>query len=186
MFAQREALALRESARPKETPLEAERRLSIGDKLTLLWGKIRRFYYHTCRPDYISRSHKRRMGTCLRCGVCCQIGARCPHYEEALDAARQGAAFREAVGLLAARGNRVFVVVGPFNPHMLKPKSLERYREVQGEIAAWLEANHPDYHMAPELPSEAYGDSSHPLGEGYRRAAQSLYNDARFRRWVEV
>ena len=101
-----------------------------------------------------------------------------------LQRSRQWAAFKDLLTLLKDRGNRVFVIVGPFNPHMLKPESLGRYRSLQKAIAGWLDRCHPDYYMAPDLPAGEYGDSSHPLAAGYQRAAAALYNDDRFRRWL--
>ena len=62
--------------------MKPEREPTTSEKLTLLWGKVRRFYYHTLRPGYIARNHRRRRGECARCGICCYMGALCPHYDE--------------------------------------------------------------------------------------------------------
>ena len=56
-----------------------------------------------------------------------------------LDTSLQWRAFRDVVELLQQRGNRVFVLVGPFNEHLLTPASLERYQHVKATIAAWLQ-----------------------------------------------
>jgi hypothetical protein len=77
----------------------------------------------------------------------------------------------------------VFVVIGPFNPHILKPESLAAYRELQAAIASRLKERGVGCHVAPDLPSDEYGDSSHPLAAGYRRAAEALYHDDTFRAW---
>lgn len=93
----------------------------------------------------------------------------------------QWPAFQRAVKLLKDRGNRVFVLVGPFNEHMLTDDSLKRYREVKKGITAWLEAE-GIAHLAPEpLPSEQYGDASHPLPEGYARLARELLKQPFFK-----
>ena len=55
------------------------------------------------------------------------------------DTSLQWAAFQRMVRILQQRGNRVFVLVGPFNEHMLTPASLQRYRQVKAAIAAWLQ-----------------------------------------------
>jgi hypothetical protein len=93
----------------------------------------------------------------------------------------QWAAFQHVVGLLQQRGNRVFVLVGPFNEHLLTPESLERYGHVKTTIGTWLTSKGIP-HMVPQpLPSEQYGDASHPLDVGYGRLARQLVDDAVFR-----
>jgi hypothetical protein len=75
----------------------------------------------------------------------------------------------------------VFVLVGPFNEHLLNPASLQRYREVQATIAAWLKAKQVPHALPPALPSAEYGDASHPLAGGYARLAGQLLETAGFR-----
>jgi hypothetical protein len=97
-----------------------------------------------------------------------------------MDTSLQWAAFQRSVEMLQRRGNRVFVLVGPFNEHMLTPKSLERYQKVKGTITAWLQAKDIP-HLAPAaLPSEQYGDASHPLAAGYEALARQLLNEPFF------
>jgi hypothetical protein len=93
----------------------------------------------------------------------------------------QWQAFRGVVELLLRRGNRVFVLVGPFNEHLLNPESLRRYQEVKATIGDWLSARHVPHALPPPLPSEQYGDASHPLAEGYRQLAAQLASDPFFR-----
>src|SRR5262249_55516261 len=93
----------------------------------------------------------------------------------------QWQAFRGVVELLLRRGNRVFVLVGPFNEHLLSPESLRRYQEVKATIGDWLSARHVPHALPPPLPSERYGDASHPLAEGYRQLAAQLASDLFFR-----
>ena len=93
----------------------------------------------------------------------------------------QWQAFRETVEILQKRGNRVFVIVGPFNEHLMTPGSLERYQGVKAAIAQWLEEKQIP-HVVPEvLPSELYGDASHPLAAGYALLARRLLENASFR-----
>ncbi len=56
-----------------------------------------------------------------------------------LDGSLQWAAFRRAIEVLQGRGNRVFVLVGPFNEHMLTEPSLAAYEKMKGGVAGWLE-----------------------------------------------
>jgi hypothetical protein len=86
----------------------------------------------------------------------------------------QWRAFQQVVELLQRRGNRVFVVVGPFNEHMLEPGSLERYRGIQSGIRKWLDVQQIPYLVPAALASHYYGDASHPLAAGYRLLAKQL------------
>jgi hypothetical protein len=94
-----------------------------------------------------------------------------------LETSLQWHAFQQTVQLLEERGNRVFVLVGPFNEHLLKPESLHRYAQIKRGIAAWLEAKQVPHLLPPPLPSEEYGDASHPLAAGYARLARQLLNE---------
>jgi hypothetical protein len=71
-----------------------------------------------------------------------------------LETSLQWYAFQEIVQILQRRGNRVFVLVGPFNEHMLKPGSLQRYQKIKTTIAAWLQARQIPHVVPPPLPSE--------------------------------
>ena len=98
-----------------------------------------------------------------------------------LDTSLQWQAFQGLVEMLQQRGNRVFVLVGPFNEHLLTPASRERYQQVKATIAAWLRERKIPHAVPPPLPSEQYGDASHPLAEGYEALARQLANDPFFR-----
>ena len=62
--------------------MKPERTPTFGEQIVLYWGKVRRWYYHTLRPGYIARNHRRRRGECSRCGICCFMGCLCHHYRE--------------------------------------------------------------------------------------------------------
>jgi len=91
--------------------------------------------------------------------------------------------FVKSIKLLQKRGNEVFVMVGPINPHMMTPESLRRYRTLQSDIVAWLEQNHIDYFIVPDMPSRLYTDASHPLKAGYNLIAQRMFTDEKFLKW---
>ena len=102
-----------------------------------------------------------------------------------LDASLQWGAFRRLLELLERRDNRVLVLLGPFNEHMVVEENRPAFRKVRDGIAAWL-AEQRVPHVAPEtLPSQLYADASHPLTDGYRLLAQRLYQDPVFRRWLD-
>jgi len=89
--------------------------------------------------------------------------------------------FQRSVKLLKKRGNRVFVLVGPFNEHMLKGESIEIYRKMKSKIEDWLQQNNIACYMPPTLPSEWYVDASHPMSEGYAMLAKQLFENESFR-----
>jgi len=89
--------------------------------------------------------------------------------------------FRQTVELLKARGNTVFVMVGPFNEHMLKNDSLNVYRKLKDEIGKWLSENKIPYYMPVPLPSEVYCDASHPIAQGYALLARQLFENDSFK-----
>lgn len=91
--------------------------------------------------------------------------------------------FRRAVEILRRRGNRVFVLVGPFNEHMLTPESLEVYNLRKAEVEAWLKGRDIPNFVPAALPSQQYADASHPLSEGYAMLSQQLFDSEAFRRF---
>ena len=91
-----------------------------------------------------------------------------------LDSSIQWSFFRGALEELLARGNCVFVLLGPFNESMLTAQSLERYRKVKTGMEGWLKKKGLPFLSPPALESSLYADASHPLAEGYARIAKSL------------
>jgi hypothetical protein len=91
--------------------------------------------------------------------------------------------FRRTVELLQDRGNRVFVLVGPYNEHMLTAEGLREYDHRKQQAAAWLRERGILHHVPRALPSEDYADASHPTAEGYRRLAKDLFQQEAFRRF---
>jgi hypothetical protein len=96
------------------------------------------------------------------------------------DTSLQWRAFQCTVKSLQQRGNHVFVLLGPFNEHLLSADSLRRYQNLQRAIEAWLQANQVEYGAPAALPSEHYADASHPLAVGYAELARELANHAFF------
>ncbi|MBN2308413.1 MAG: hypothetical protein JXR94_05545 [Candidatus Hydrogenedentes bacterium] len=92
--------------------------------------------------------------------------------------------FCDTLATLVARGCHVFVLVGPFNEHMLTPEGREAYEAIKSDIAARLSENTSLYEVLPPLPSELYGDASHPLPDGYAQMASHLYAQDSFSRFA--
>ncbi len=93
--------------------------------------------------------------------------------------------FRQTVELLQSRGNHVFVVVGPFNEHMLTPESRARYQQLKQKASQWLQSVHVPYAVPEPLPSPMYSDASHPLADGYRLLAQRLLQNRLFQQFIQ-
>lgn len=104
-----------------------------------------------------------------------------------IDAERsyQWASFKEAVQRLRARGNRVFVVLGPFNTHALTRESRVRYQAMVLAMEKQLGQEKVPYCAPRLLPTDMYADASHPLGAGYRQIAKELFDSPSFRQWME-
>lgn len=56
-----------------------------GLRLRLIWGTPRRLIWNLFRPKYVQRKLAERTGKCLRCGACCQLVWKCPHFTIADD-----------------------------------------------------------------------------------------------------
>ena len=102
----------------------------------------------------------------------------------AMDRSYQWERFRLALDILQARGNRVFVLIGPMNVHLMTPQSSRKYRRLKGQMQAWLKAQAIPYYAPGPLASDLYADSSHPLKDGYAELARQLFEHEPFRHWL--
>jgi hypothetical protein len=93
--------------------------------------------------------------------------------------------FKQVIKILKARNNKVFVIIGPFNPYILTEESLNRYNSMKSKMENWLEAEGISYRSISDLPSEYYADASHPLKEGYAKIAEELFETESFRIWMK-
>jgi hypothetical protein len=95
----------------------------------------------------------------------------------------QWRAFQRLVRLLRDRGNDVLVVIGPFNTHIMAPENRPAFAAELKAVRAWFDAESIPAVAPPVLESSLYGDSSHPLTEGYRQLAREIRNDRGFQAW---
>ena len=102
-----------------------------------------------------------------------------------LDTSLQWRAFGNTLRRLRARGNRVFVILGPFNEHMLTDESRRQYQSLRADVEAWLREHNVASIVPEALPSADYADASHPLSEGYARMAERVYTSPEFQQWFE-
>ena len=86
---------------------------------------------------------------------------------------------------MLARDNRLFVLVGPFNEHMMEGQNLETYRDIKRTIETWLDEQQIPHYVPPALPSKLYADASHPLGEGYDAIAKQILAHGSFKEFAE-
>ena len=101
-----------------------------------------------------------------------------------LERSLQWQAFQRVVELLRERGNDVFVILGPFNEHLMAEDNRPAYRSIRDGVAAWLAKNQIPHLVPPLLPSELYADASHPLTDGYQWLAKRVYGNETFARWL--
>ncbi len=59
--------------------------LTMHERMTLGWGKVRRFYLAHIRPGYVRESLARRRGQCDRSGACCHLMFTCPLLDRRSD-----------------------------------------------------------------------------------------------------
>ena len=81
----------------------------------------------------------------------------------------------KVIETLQQRHCKVYVLVGPFNEHMLKKESLLVYNKMLKEAESQLQEKDIMYHRFSIVPSNYYADASHPLAEGYKMLAERLY-----------
>lgn len=96
----------------------------------------------------------------------------------------QQQAFRRLVNLLRERGNDVFVLIGPFNTHIMAPENLAGFNSEFTSIRDWLDAQKLPNLPSATLESALYGDASHPLTEGYQQLATEIWSSSQFQNWL--
>lgn len=91
--------------------------------------------------------------------------------------------FQRVIKTLRGRGNRVYVLVGPLNEHMLDPSSRQVYEKRRKQVEAWLQARGIPFYAPAALASQQYADASHPLADGYRSLAEQLWQQPSLRQF---
>jgi hypothetical protein len=92
--------------------------------------------------------------------------------------------FQQTIERLRQRGNRVFVMIGPLNEHMLTEQGLATYHARKFAVAAWHAQQGILYVVPDALPSQTYADLSHPTAEGYALLTERLKEEDSFRRFL--
>ena len=91
-----------------------------------------------------------------------------------IDKSLQWKYFMQTVDILQKRGNKVFVIVGPFNEHMLNQPSIDLLTKIKTDAEKILIDKKIDYIFAPVLPEEYFADASHPTAAGYEMLAKEI------------
>lgn len=102
-----------------------------------------------------------------------------------VDASVQWAAFERLVQQLGERGNRLCVVIGPLNRHMLQPANQDELDQWVAYAARRLDEMGVVVVEPHALPSDHYADASHPLTQGYRLMAEQLLEQPRLQSWLK-
>ena len=98
----------------------------------------------------------------------------------------QWRAFRQTIHTLQRRGNRVFVLVGPFNSHLLtEANRVEWQQRREAIVSSGCRMRVSRTWLQNRCPAQTYADASHPLAVGYREIASQLLADSTFRNWLE-
>jgi hypothetical protein len=96
------------------------------------------------------------------------------------DSSLQWRFFQRTVRLLQKQANNVFVLVGPFNEHMLNESDAAAYHTIKTRLDAWFRENEIPCFVPDPLPAEHYVDASHPIGAGYALLARQLLEQPAF------
>lgn len=91
-----------------------------------------------------------------------------------LQDSRQWLGFQQAVAASRRRSANVFVIVGPFNQHILTAASRVRFEQRKAHVIAWLREQEIPFACPKRLPADQYADASHPYADGYRDIARQL------------
>lgn len=91
-----------------------------------------------------------------------------------IDNSLQWKYFMETVDLLQKRGNKVFVIIGPFNEHILNQQSIDTLSKIKADIEKSLSEKKISFLIASVLPEEFFADASHPTAAGYEILAKEI------------
>jgi len=103
-----------------------------------------------------------------------------------LEKSLQWAAFQRIANKLKKNGNDVLVIIGPFNQHIMTAENRRTFNRQIKSISTWLSRNQFTFIIPAALESNLYGDSSHPLTEGYRILAAEISKDPVFNKWLST
>ncbi len=95
--------------------------------------------------------------------------------------------FLETIEMLKKRKVHFFILLGPYNSSILTPVSRERLDVLVGKVKQTFdELEVPYFEAGPGFSSDQFADGAgHMLYSGHDSLAQRLFEDARFRTWLQ-
>lgn len=104
-----------------------------------------------------------------------------------LEESVQWECFKDTIDMLESRRIGCFVLLGPYNPYLLTPKSRARLYALLKEVKHYLDRHNISYFEAGAniLPSKTIADGpAHLLNEGHDILAQEMLQDTLFKEWL--
>ncbi|MBT4484656.1 MAG: hypothetical protein HOC71_13375 [Candidatus Latescibacteria bacterium] len=95
--------------------------------------------------------------------------------------------FVNAIKKLSKNNSRVFILLGPFNHHMLTPESRERLFDMMDDVKkVFDDMGYPYFDtLKINLPSNTFADTCHLLKDGHIILAREIIKDTRFQQWLK-
>ena len=87
--------------------------------------------------------------------------------------------------LLESQGCDVYVIIGPFNEHLLAAENRTDWEHIRHKVSEWLETHEIAYDAPTILSSKLYADASHPLEQGYQKLSHEILKAPNFQNWLK-
>lgn len=91
-----------------------------------------------------------------------------------IDKSLQWKYFMKTIEILQERQNKVFVIAGPFNEHILNKQSFDALSKIKSDIEKNLLEKKIKFYIAEVLPEDYFADPSHPIAKGYEYLAKEI------------
>ena len=102
-----------------------------------------------------------------------------------LEKSIQWTAFQRLALDLKKRNNDLLIIIGPFNRHIMSKKNQPQFDAQIAQIQQWLTQQKIPFVTPKTLPCTLYGDSSHPLTDGYKTLALEINTDPTYKAWLK-
>ena len=103
----------------------------------------------------------------------------------ALEKSLQWKSFQRTVQYLKKRENKVLVIIGPFNRHIMALENQLEFDKKIKKIQSWLQKQNIPFITPDTLKSDLYCDSSHPLTQGYYQLAKNIAESPVYKKWLK-
>lgn len=89
----------------------------------------------------------------------------------------QWLAFERVLEILELRANRILVLIGPMNEHMMSEKMRAGYHEFRAAVERRLAARGTAFYTPPLLATDHFSDICHPTAAGYEELARAMLRE---------